>query len=286
MTTSAIVKVSELDRYIAEIGKYPILTHEEETDLTRRWNEHQEVEAAHRLVTSNLRFVVKIATEYRGYGMRVLDLIQEGSIGLMQAVKRFDPDRGYRLLSYAVYWIRSYIHAYVMGSMRMIKIGTSRAHRKLFFKLRSLKGKLEAAGMTNRDDIMDAVAKETGVDRVDVEDMDRHLSMGDASIDKPQAQTGTALVELLPASSPTQEEMLGELEVEADRAARLNNALETLDPREREIIEKRYLTEHQVQLKDIGEQMGVTKQRIAQLERRALKKLRGRLAEDTETTTL
>jgi RNA polymerase sigma-32 factor len=286
MTTSAIVKVSELDRYIAEIGKYPLLTREEETDLTRRWNEHQEVEAAHRLVTSNLRFVVKIATEYRGYGMRVLDLIQEGSIGLMQAVKRFDPDRGYRLLSYAVYWIRSYIQAYVMGSMRMIKIGTSRAHRKLFFKLRSLKGKLEAAGMTNRDDIMDAVAKETGVDRVDVEDMDRHLSMGDASIDKPQAQTGTALVELMPASSPTQEEMLGELEVEADRAARLNNALETLDPREREIIEKRYLTEHQVQLKDIGEQMGVTKQRIAQLERRALKKLRGQLAEDTETTNL
>ena len=286
MTTSAIVKVSELDRYIAEIGKYPILTREEETDLTRRWNEHQEVEAAHRLVTSNLRFVVKIATEYRGYGMRVLDLIQEGSIGLMQAVKRFDPDRGYRLLSYAVYWIRSYIHAYVMGSMRMIKIGTSRAHRKLFFKLRSLKGKLEAAGMTNRDDVMDAVAKETGVDRVDVEDMERHLSLGDASIDKPTAQTGTALVELMPANAPTQEEMLGELEVEADRAARLNNALETLDPREREIIEKRYLTEQQVQLKDIGEQMGVTKQRIAQLERRALKKLRGQLAEDTETTNL
>jgi RNA polymerase sigma-32 factor len=211
--------------------------------------------------------------------MRVLDLIQEGSIGLMQAVKRFDPDRGYRLLSYAVYWIRSYIHSFVMGSMRMIKIGTSRAHRKLFFKLRSLKGKLEATGMTDRDDIIDTVAKEVGVERADVEDMDRHLSRGDASLDKPLAQTGTALVELMPADNPTQEEVLGELEVEADRAALLRSALETLDPREREIIEKRYLNEHQVQLKDIGEQMGVTKQRIAQLERRALKKLRNMLQE-------
>jgi RNA polymerase sigma-32 factor len=237
------------------------------------------VEAAHRLVTSNLRFVVKIATEYRGYGMRVLDLIQEGSIGLMQAVKRFDPDRGYRLLSYAVYWIRSYIHSFIMGSMRMIKIGTSRAHRKLFFKLRSLKGKLEAAGMSNRDDVIDTVAQEIGVERAAVEDMDRHLSAGDASLDKPLAQTGTPLVELMPADSLTQEELLSELETEADRAARLNSALETLDPREREIIEKRYLSEHQVQLKEIGEQMGVTKQRIAQLERRALKKLRTNLLE-------
>ena len=211
--------------------------------------------------------------------MRVLDLIQEGSIGLMQAVKRFDPDRGYRLLSYAVYWIRSYIHSFIMGSMRMIKIGTSRAHRKLFFKLRSLKGKLEAAGMSNRDDVIDTVAQEIGVERAEVEDMDRHLSAGDASLDKPLAQTGTALVELMPADSPTQEELLSDLEAEADRAALLNSALETLDPREREIVEKRYLSENQVQLKEIGEQMGVTKQRIAQLERRALKKLRNKLVE-------
>jgi RNA polymerase sigma-32 factor len=279
MTTSAIVKANELDRYMAEINRFPLLSHEEETDLARRWRDNEDVQAAHRLVTSNLRFVVKIATEYRGYGMRVLDLIQEGSIGLMQAVKRFDPERGYRLVSYAVYWIRSYIHSFIMGSMRMIKIGTSRAHRKLFFKLRSLKGKLEASGMNDRDDIIDTVAKEIGVEREDVEDMDRHLSAGDASLDKPLAQTGTALVEWMPNNSPTQEEVLSELEVDADRAASLSSALETLDPREREIIEKRYLTDHQVHLKDIGEQMGVSKQRIAQLERRALKKLRTRLLE-------
>ena len=279
MSTSAIVKVSELDRYISEIKQYPVLSHEEETDLARRWRDSEDVQAAHRLVTSNLRFVVKIATEYRGYGMRVLDLIQEGSIGLMQAVKRFDPERGYRLLSYAVYWIRSYMHAYIMGSMRMIKIGTSRAHRKLFFKLRSLKGKLEAGGMSDRDEVIDAVAEEVGVARRDVEEMDRHLSGGDASIDKPLAQTGTAMVEVLPADEPTQEELLGELEAEADRAALLSSAMETLDPREREIIEKRYLAEQQVQLKELGKQMGVTKQRIAQLERRALKKLRGQLSE-------
>jgi RNA polymerase sigma factor (sigma-70 family) len=131
--------------------------------------------------------------------------------------------------------------------------------------------------MSNRDEVIDTVAEEVGVDRADVEDMDRHLSAGDASLDKPLAETGTALVELMPADSPTQEELLGDLEAEADRAARLNSALETLDPREREIIEKRYLSENQVQLKEIGEHMGVTKQRIAQLERRALKKLRAKL---------
>ena len=134
----ALAVVSDLDRYMAQISKYPVLSREQETDLARRWRDVGDVQAAHALVTANLRFVVKIANEYRGYGTRILDLVQEGSVGLMQAVKRFDPDRGYRLISYAVFWIRSHIHSYVMGTMRMIKVGTSRAHRKLFFKLRSL----------------------------------------------------------------------------------------------------------------------------------------------------
>ena len=277
--TTALARVSDLDRYMAEVNQFPLLTVEEENELALRWRDSGDVEAAHALVTANLRFVVKIANEYRGYGAKVLDLIQEGSVGLMQAVKRFDPDRGYRLLTYAVYWIRSYIHSYLMGTLRMIKVGTSRAHRKLFFKLRSLKGKLGAQGLDGREEVLDAVAEEVGVARGEVEEMDRHLSGRDASLDAPVAETGTALVEILPSEGQNQEEQIAELEIQADRAARLEIALGGLDPREREIIERRHLKEEPDQLKEIGVEMGVTKQRVSQLERRAMKKLKEALGE-------
>ncbi|MCP4674308.1 MAG: sigma-70 family RNA polymerase sigma factor [Deltaproteobacteria bacterium] len=279
MATTALVRVNELDRYLAEVSRYPILTQEEETRLAKKWRDFGDVEAAHALVTANLRFVVKIANEYRGYGARILDLVQEGSVGLMQAVKRFDPSRGYRLISYAVFWIRSHIHSFLMGTMRMIKVGTSRAHRKLFFKLRSLKGKLAAEGMDNRDDVIEAVAEKIGVDRADVEEMDRHLTGRDASLDVPVGETGAPLAEIMPAQGPTQEEMLADLEMEADRAARLETAMGTLDSREKEIVEKRYLVDPPIQLKDIGAQMGVSKQRVSQIERRAMKKLKNALSD-------
>lgn len=273
MTTTALAKVTELDRYVAEINRYPLLTQEEEIELARKWRSEGDVNAAHRLVTSNLRFVVKIAYEYRGYGARMLDLVQEGSIGLMQAVRRFDPDKGYRLLSYAVYWIRSYMHGFLMKTTRMIKIGTSRAHRKLFFKLRSIKGKLAANGMDNRDDVIDAVADEVGVSREDVEEMDQHLSGKDASLDAPLS-TGTSMVEVLPDKSERQDEMLETLEAEAHRAALLQHALEQLDPREQHIIQQRYLSDSPIQLQELGESLGITKQRVYQIERRAIRKLR------------
>jgi len=279
MTTRALARLSELDRYMAEVSRYPLLTQEEETALAVRWQDHGDVQAAHALVTSNLRFVVKIANEYRGYGAKMLDLIQEGSVGLMQAVKRFDPRRGYRLITYAVFWIRSYIHSFLMSTMRMIKVGTSRAHRKLFFKLRALKGKLAAGGVTQRDEVLDRVASEVGVPRGEVEAMDRHLSGRDASLDAPVGESGTALAEILPAEQASQEERLARLEAEADRAARLEAALETLDDREREIVEARHLSDEPLQLKELGERMGVTKQRVAQLERRAMRKLRDQLAD-------
>ena len=208
----------------------------------------------------------------------MLDLVQEGSIGLMQAVKRFDPDRGYRLLTYAVYWIRSYIHNFLMATSRMVRIGGSRAHRKLFFKLRALKGKLAAGGTTNREALIDAVAAETGVNRDQVAEMDLHLTGHDTSLDTPVGESGTALAELMPASGPSQEEALGDLEQEADRAALLDAAMDELDPRERRIVEQRYLSEEPRQLKDIGEEMGVTKQRVSQLELRAIGKLRAALS--------
>jgi len=278
MTTHALARYNEIDRYMAQVNRYPVLSPEEELDLARRWKYDQDLDAAHVLVTSNLRFVVKIANEYRGYGARMLDLIQEGSVGLMQAVKKFDPDRGYRLLTYAVYWIRTFIHPFLMHTARMIKIGTSRAHRKLFFKLRALKGKLAAEGITEREQLLDAVSEQTGVKRDEVVAMDNLISRHDASLDAPAQDTGTALAEVLPQEGPSQEELIETLEIEADRAARLQEALTVLDAREREIVEKRYLTEQPVQLKELGEAMGVTKQRVAQLERRALHKLRAVMA--------
>jgi RNA polymerase sigma-32 factor len=277
MSTRALAVVSELDRYVAEIERYPLLGVEEEQALARRWRDGGDVEAAHALVTANLRFVVKIAYEYRGYGARLLDLVQEGSVGLMQAVKRFDPDKGYRLITYAVFWIRSYIHSFLMSTARIFRIGTSRAHRKLFFKLRALQGKLTAQGGGDRRDVVEAAARELGVTPEDVEEMDRHLAGRDTSLDAPNPETGTALVEIMPSARPSQEDELGALEIEADRAARIETAMAHLDEREREIVSRRYLTDEPSQLKELGEEMGVSKQRVAQIERRALEKLRGLL---------
>jgi len=274
MSTRALAVVSELDRYVAEIERYPLLGVEEEQALARRWRDGGDVDAAHALVTANLRFVVKIAYEYRGYGARLLDLVQEGSVGLMQAVKRFDPDKGYRLITYAVFWIRSYIHSFLMATARIFRIGTSRAHRKLFFKLRALKGKLAAQGGGDHRDVVEAAACELGVTPEDVEEMDRHLAGRDASMDASNPETGNALGELMPSARPSQEEELGALEVEADRAARIEHALQRLDKREREIVFRRYLSDEPSQLKQLGDEMGVSKQRVAQIERRALKKLK------------
>ena len=270
----ALAVVSDLDRYMAQINKYPVLSRAQETDLAKRWRDVGDVQAAHALVTANLRFVVKIANEYRGYGARILDLVQEGSIGLMMAVKKFDLEKGYRLITYAVFWIRSYIHSFLMSTARMIKIGSTRAHRKLFFKLRSLKGMLSAKGMTNRDQLLDIASEQLEVNRNEVEEMDRHLTGRDASLDMTVAQTGTSLVELMPADQENQEDMIARLEVEAHRGAMIESALTELDEREREIVRKRYLTDEPVQLKDIGAQMGITKQRVAQIEHRALKKMK------------
>ncbi len=278
MTTRALAVVSELDRYVAQIKQYPILTQEEEIALSKRWIEHNDAQAAHQLVTSNLRFVVKIANEYRGYNARVLDLVQEGSIGLMHAVKRFDPDRGYRLITYAVYWIRSYIHGFLMRTTRMFKMGNSRSGRKLFFKLRSLKGKLASEGITDHDEVMDAVAEQTGVSRADVEEMNMHFSSRDDSLDAPVTESGLALADTMEDTGPSQEEQLAELEFQADRSARLETAMDDLDDREREIIQRRHLSESPVQLKEFGEQWEVSKQRVAQLERRAMKKLQTALS--------
>jgi len=273
--TTALAKVSELDRYMAQIRQYPVLSREEEERLARRWISNGDTEAAHTLVTSNLRFVVKIANEYRGYGARMLDLIQEGSIGLMQAVKRYNPEKGYRLISYAVFWIRSYIHNFLMATTRIFKIGTSRAQRKLFFKLRSFKAMLGAKGTTAADEVMAEASREFGISEAEIAEVDSQMNASDASLDAPVKETGNALVEVLPAETDNAEDMIAALEVESELGATMNMALEELDDRERAIIEARYLSENPLQLKELGEQLGVSKQRVAQIEKRALLKMKG-----------
>lgn len=274
MSTHAIQIVSELDKYIAQISRYPILSQEEETRLAIRWREQGDIQAAHTLVTSNLRFVVKIANEYRSYGARMIDLIQEGSVGLMQAVKRFDPGRGYRLLTYAVHWIRAEIHSFLMRTLKSVKFGTARAHRKLFFKLRSLKGKLAAQGIEDREEVIDVIAEQTGVDKRNVEEMDLRLCGKELSLDEPLGDSGPVFAEIVPGQLPDPEKIVVEFETDADRAALLDAALMTLTPREREIIEQRYLADEPRQLKEIGKDMGISKQRVAQIEQRAIGKLR------------
>ncbi|MCK9522455.1 MAG: RNA polymerase factor sigma-32 [Proteobacteria bacterium] len=277
--TRTLSVTTDLDRYLAQIRQYPLLTQEEELRLARKWRDEGDVNAAHTLVTSNLRFVVKVASEYGGYGARILDLIQEGSIGLMQAVKRFDPDKGYRLISYSVFWIRSYIHNFLMSTTRMIRVGTSRAHRKLFFKLRQYTSRLIASTGISADEALDAAAEEFGVTRNEAQEMSAHLGIPDASLDAPAGATGLSLAEVMPSPEKNQEDLLADMEAEAELSARLHEALTHLDPREQSIIAQRYLSESPKQLKEIGDQMGVSKQRVAQLEKRAMAKLQQQLSD-------
>lgn len=272
--STALARVSELDRYMAQIRQYPVLTREEEDRLARKWINEGDTQAAHTLVTSNLRFVVKIANEYRGYGARILDLVQEGSIGLMQAVKRYNPDRGYRLISYAVFWIRSYIHNFLMATTRIFKIGTSRAHRKLFFKLRSFKAMLGAKGMTDSSEMMEAASLEFGISQAEIAEVDNQMNAADASLDAPINESGSSMVEVMPSLSDNAEEMIAQLEEESEMGATLSLAMEQLDERERSIIEERYLAETPVQLKELGAKLGISKQRVAQIEKRALEKMK------------
>ena len=275
MSTRALTVVGELDRYIAHVNHYPVLSQEEETELAIRWRDHGDIEAAHKLVTSNLKFVVKIANEYRGYHVRLLDLVQEGNVGLMRAIKQFDPNRGYRLLSYAVHWIRAEIRGYLMRTLKSVRLGGSRAQRKLFFKLRSLKGKLAAKGVSDRERIFDIIAAETGVSKEAVEEMDQRLCSQELSLDAPTSRAyDTTLTAHIPDDRPTPETLLSDLETKADLSLQLNTAILTLTPREKEIIAQRYLRDVPMQLKEIGDEWGLSKQRVHQLEQRALRKLK------------
>ncbi|MGD1153512.1 MAG: RNA polymerase sigma factor RpoH [Syntrophales bacterium] len=264
---------STLDIYIAEINRYPILSPDEEFRFAVKFKKYNDMEAAEKLVVSNLRFVVKIAHEYRNYGVKLADLIQEGNIGLMHAVKKFDPYKGYRLISYAVWWIRAYIQNFVIKSWSLVKIGTTQAQRKLFFKLGQAKKKLEALSQKNPE--FGEIAESLGVKETEIEEMDQRLTYRDLSLDAYISGEGeTSHLDYLTYKGEDQETSLIKKE-EMDLVKRnIAGALTNLNERESYIVRHRIMTDSPKTLQEIGNMYNITRERARQIEKQALKKLR------------
>ena len=256
---------------MAQINQMPILSPEEEFELAFRYREKGDSEAAHRLITSNLRLVVKIALEYKNYGLKLLDLIQEGNIGLMMAVKKFDPRWGYRLISYAVWWIRAYIQNSIIKSWSLVKIGTTQAQKKLFYKLGKVRKLLEAPQGKSYQDI----AKDLGVKEEEIHEMEQRMGKRDVSLDLPfdENQELTPL-ELLSDDSPDQEDMLIQSQDSQIRTNEVSKALDKLSERERYIITHRIMSDNPMTLREIGDTFKLSRERIRQIEKEALTKLR------------
>ena len=264
-----------LSRYLTEIRKFPLLTPEDEYMYAKAWKEHEDPEAARKLVTSHLRLVAKIAMGYRGYGLPVSEIVSEGNVGLMQAVKRFDPDRGFRLATYAMWWIRAAIQEYVLRSWSMVKMGTTAAQKKLFFNLRKAKshiGAIEEGDLTPEH--TEKLADQLGVTQTEVTEMNRRLSGPDASLNAPlRSDSESEWQDWLADETTDQETRMAEREEMGDRHELLVHALDTLTERERDIIQARRLQEDAATLEELSQKYGVSRERVRQIEVRAFEKL-------------
>lgn len=264
------------DLYMKEIDRIPLLSREEEMELARYWRQRGDLTAAHRLICANLRFVVKIAQEYRHYGMRILDLVQEGNIGLMMAVKKFDPERGIRLISYAVWWIRAYIQNFIIRSWSLVKIGTTQAQKKLFFKLNQAR---EAIRRLTGDEDAEEIGRELAVRGETVTEMTQRLAARDASLDvEVYEDSDYTLLDTLADERDNQEERLIHAQDEQGRTTLVASALAILNERERRIVHDRILSDEPKTLQEIADNYGITRERVRQLEANALSKLRRILA--------
>jgi RNA polymerase sigma-32 factor len=267
-----------LAMYLSEINRYSLLTVEEEQRLARAFIKG-DMQAGHRLVTSNLRFVVKVAYEYRSYGIKMSDLIQEGNIGLMKAVQKFDPDKGIRLISYAVWWIRAYIQNYILKSWSLVKLGTTQAQRKLFFSLARTRRELEKFGGDSTVGNVDEIAKRLRVKPAEVREMEQRMGGRDLSLDAPMGEDGgNSHVDFVVSAAAPQDDEFADKEEAGLINARVRTALGRLDPRERFIIEQRVMNERPMTLKELGEHFGFSRERARQLEIRAKDKLKSELA--------
>jgi RNA polymerase sigma-32 factor len=268
-----------LSRYLSEIRKFPLLDPQEEYMLAKRWKEHEDPEAARRLVTSHLRLVAKIAMGYRGYGLPVSEIVAEGNVGLMQAVKRFEPDKGFRLATYAMWWIRAAIQEYILRSWSLVKMGTTAAQKKLFFNLRKAKNKIEA--IEEGDMTPEHVAKiadQLGVTEDEVVSMNRRLTGPDASLNAPlRSDSESEWQDWLADDTIDQETRLAEREEMGERHDLLTGALGELTDREREIIQARRLQDEPATLEELSQKYGVSRERVRQIEVRAFEKLQNQM---------
>ncbi|MFT8886669.1 MAG: RNA polymerase sigma factor RpoH [Acetobacter papayae] len=275
---------SNLSRYLQEIRKFPLLTPEEELSLSRRWKENGDTKAAHRLVTSHLRLVAKIAMGYRGYGLPINELISEGNIGMMQAVRRFDPEKGFRLATYAMWWIRAAIQEYILHSWSLVKMGTTAAQKKLFFNLRRLKGQMQAIDDGDlRPEQVDKIARTLGVSEQDVVDMNRRMAAPDHSLNAPmRADQDSEWQDRLVDEQHNQEELYAESEEMSGRKALLASALEPLNERERRIFNERRLKDDPSTLEDLAHEYGISRERVRQIEVRAFEKVQEAMKKEVE----
>jgi RNA polymerase sigma-32 factor len=274
MTHAVPAVADSLNRYFSEIRRFPTLSPDEEHLLAIKYFDHQDLEAAHRLITSNLRFVVKIAAEYRSYGVKMLDLIQEGNIGLMMAVRKFDPNKGFRLITYAVWWIRAYIQNHIISVWSLLKIGTTQAQRKLFFKLNQAKNVIK--NMTGADDLA-ATALSLDVSEAEVVEMGERMR-GEYSLDAEIAGSdGYTLLEGLADERQNQEEQLAEHQEKVLLHREITTAMSNLNEKERFIIEHRVTADEPLTLQEIADTFALSRERVRQIEEGALRKMRNLL---------
>ncbi|MBL6674608.1 MAG: RNA polymerase sigma factor RpoH [Alphaproteobacteria bacterium] len=273
-----------LSIYLQEIKKFPILTAEEEYMLAKRYKEHGDTEAAHKLVTSHLRLVAKIAMGYRGYGLPVTDLISEGNVGIMQAVKKFDPERGFRLATYAMWWIRAQIQEYVLHSWSLVKIGTTAAQKKLFFNLKKLKNQLNSIDSGNLSpENAREIASRLNVKEAEVLDMDNRLFSGDQSLNVQVGEEGdTEWQDMLVDSNDTQDNILANRNELSFRKKIFEQALEVLNDREKEIITLRKLKDKPVKLEELSKKFNISRERVRQIEEKAFEKLQKQVSVITQ----
>jgi RNA polymerase sigma-32 factor len=265
-----------LSHYLAQVKQYPLLSPEEEFVLASRYQETEDMEIAHKLITANLRFVVKVSLEYRGYGIKLLDVIQEGNIGLMVALKKFDPHKGYRFISYAIWWIRAYIQNFIIRSWSLVKIGTTQIQKKLFYKMGRIKG---IAHEEHQEEKIEKLAQELNVRGSDIEEMQKRFAGRDLSLDaKLDFDQGITFLDLLPDLAPDQEELLGESEEDDFLKDEVEEALGNLNERERFIISQRIMADDPMTLQELGDTFQISRERVRQIEGEALRKLKDRLA--------
>ncbi len=267
------VPKNSLETYLVQINQFPLLTQEEEYDLAVRYRKYNDISAAHKLITSNLRFVVKIAFEYKSYGVKIQDLIQEGNIGLMMAVKKFNPYKGYRFISYAIWWIRAYIQNFIIKTWSLVKIGTTQAQKKLFYKIGKVRKALESDGADEKK--YELLARDLDVTKEEILEMEQRMSARDLSLDSPfdDGQELTHL-ELLKEDSPNQEEAITQEEEKRIREREVQNAMKRLSEKEAYVIKNRIMADEPLTLQQIGDHLKLSRERVRQIESEALKKLK------------